>query len=139
VERLKYLVGTSVLARANNPAVSARLVPLIRDRAAAGCGIVTLELLYSARNQSNLRAIREEQNAALVPVPITQEDFARAADTMDALAAHGQHRTAPIPDLIIAAVAVRADLTVLHYDQDFEAIAAVTGQPHEWVVPRGSL
>jgi predicted nucleic acid-binding protein len=44
-----------------------------------------------------------------------------------------------VPDLIIAAAAELAGLTVLHYDHDFELIASVTGQPHEWVVPRGSI
>ena len=44
-----------------------------------------------------------------------------------------------MPDLLIAAVAERAGLSVLYYDEDFDRIAAVTGQPTEWVVPRGSL
>jgi predicted nucleic acid-binding protein len=56
---------------------------------------------------------------------------------MAALAEKGQHRT-PIPDLMIAAIAVTARAVILHYDADYERIAAVTGQPHEWVVPRGS-
>ena len=30
-------------------------------------------------------------------------------------------------------------MTVLHYDADFDTIAAVTRQDVEWVVPRGSL
>ena len=42
-------------------------------------------------------------------------------------------------DLLVAAAAERAGLTVLHYDQDFDLIAEVTGQPTEWVVPRGSV
>ncbi len=29
--------------------------------------------------------------------------------------------------------------TILHYDADYDRIAAVTGQPTEWVAPRGSL
>jgi hypothetical protein len=28
---------------------------------------------------------------------------------------------------------------VLHYDQDFDQIGKVTGQPCEWVVPAGSI
>lgn len=43
-----------------------------------------------------------------------------------------------LPDLIIAAVAERNDLDVLHYDHNYENIAAVTGQRVEWVVPRGA-
>jgi predicted nucleic acid-binding protein len=45
----------------------------------------------------------------------------------------------PIPDLVIAAAAELAGQTVLHYDSDFELIADVTGQPHQWVLPRGSI
>jgi predicted nucleic acid-binding protein len=47
------------------------------------------------------------------------------------LAEQGQHRAPSIPDLIIAAIAELAGLTVLHLDKDFELIAALTGQPVE--------
>ena len=47
------------------------------------------------------------------------------------LADRGQHRAPSIPDLIIAATAELAGLTVLHLDKDFDLIAAVTGQPIE--------
>ena len=49
------------------------------------------------------------------------------------------HRAVKHQDLLIAAAAEAAGLPVLHYDQDFERIAAVTGQPVEWLAPRGSL
>jgi predicted nucleic acid-binding protein len=42
-------------------------------------------------------------------------------------------------DLIIAAAAEAAELTVLHYDRDFDHIASVTGQPTEWIAHPGSL
>ena len=45
----------------------------------------------------------------------------------------------PIADLVVAAAAERAGLVLLHYDHDFDLIAAVTGQPTEWVVPRGTV
>ncbi len=44
-----------------------------------------------------------------------------------------------IPDLLIAAVAVRNGLTVLHHDADYEVIASVTRLPTRWVAPRGTL
>jgi predicted nucleic acid-binding protein len=44
-----------------------------------------------------------------------------------------------IPDLIIAAAAEATKLTVLHYDADFDRIAAVTGQACEWFVRAGSV
>jgi len=43
-----------------------------------------------------------------------------------------------VADLVVAAVAERTGLPVLHYDADFERIGEVTGQPMEWVVPRGA-
>ena len=54
-------------------------------------------------------------------------------------AARSQQRGAKIADLLIAAAAESAELVVLHYDHDFDLIAAVTGQPVEWVVPAGSV
>ena len=71
-------------------------------------------------------------------VPLTQEIFDRAVVVQGELAKRGQHRL-PIPDLIVAAAAEAAGLKVLHYDADFDRIAAVTAQETEWVVPRGSL
>lgn len=39
----------------------------------------------------------------------------------------------------MSAVAERAELTLLHYDADFEHIAQVTRQVTEWIVPAGSV
>ncbi len=55
----------------------------------------------------------------------------RVVAVQSALAERGQHRAPSIPDLLIAATAELAELTVLHLDKDFELIAALTGQPHE--------
>jgi predicted nucleic acid-binding protein len=59
----------------------------------------------------------------------------RALEVQARLAATPQHRSVPLPDLLVAACAESAGLTVLHYD----AIAAITGEPTRWVVPRGSV
>lgn len=58
---------------------------------------------------------------------------------MEALARHGKHRAVRLPDLLIAAVAERLDLCILHYDADYELIAGVTHQRTLWIVPRGSV
>jgi predicted nucleic acid-binding protein len=55
----------------------------------------------------------------------------RAAEVLTLLADRGQHRAPSIPDLIIAATAELAGMTILHLDKDFEIIAAITGQPLE--------
>lgn len=62
----------------------------------------------------------------------------RAIEVQHALARGGQHRV-PIPDLVISAAAQLAGLVVLHYDADFELIAAAGGASQEWVVPKGSV
>ena len=69
---------------------------------------------------------------------MTGEVTDRAVDVQHRLAAAGRHRL-PLPDLLIAAVAELNDLAVMHYDADYDRIAEVTGQPCEWVIPRGSL
>lgn len=55
----------------------------------------------------------------------------RAVELLTLLADRGQHRAPSIPDLIIAATAELAGLTVLHLDKDFDLIAEITGQPME--------
>jgi hypothetical protein len=55
----------------------------------------------------------------------------RALELQLMLAGRGQHRAPSIPDLLIAATAELAELTVLHVDKDFELIADITGQPVE--------
>lgn len=55
----------------------------------------------------------------------------RAVEVLRLLVHGGRHRAPPAPDLLIAAIAEQAKLTVLHLDKDFELIAEVTGQPME--------
>jgi predicted nucleic acid-binding protein len=47
------------------------------------------------------------------------------------LADRGHHRVPSVPDLLVAAIAELAGLTVLHVDKDFDVIAEITGQPIE--------
>lgn len=55
----------------------------------------------------------------------------RAVEVQLALVERVQHRVPSIPDLLIAASAERSDLSVLHFDKDFELIAEITNQPTE--------
>ena len=55
----------------------------------------------------------------------------RAVEVQRLLAERGQHRAPSIPDLLVAATAELAGLTVLHVDKDIELIATITGQPTE--------
>jgi predicted nucleic acid-binding protein len=122
-----------------HPSVSAVLEPLILTGEVATCGAIELEILFSARSHQDLVRTRAIRSRAFPLVPTTQADFDRAADVMVELARRGQHRAVKLPDLLIAAVAERANLTILHYDADFEAVASITAQQTQWVVPRGSV
>jgi len=133
-----FLVDKSALARLPQPPVDRRLTPLLLAGDVASCSIIDLELLYSARSPADFAQLWAERRA-LPTVDIEQLDFDRAIEVMERLARQGKHRGASIPDLLIAAVAERAELSVLHYDRDFDLIASITGQDVEWVVPPGSV
>ena len=134
-----YLADKSALSRMSHPAVAAWLEPRILDGDVARCSVIDLELLFSARDRAGFLSIRVDREAGFPLVTTDHGDLERAVDVMGDLAKTGRHRAASIPDLIIAATAERAGLTVVHYDRDFDIIASVTGQQMLWVQPAGSL
>lgn len=94
--------------------------------------VTRLEAGYSARSGPELRAGWRQPPLSSMPVEyLTPAIEDRAVDVLTLLADRGQHRAPSIPDLIIAAIAELAGLTILHLDKDFEVIAQVTGQPVE--------
>jgi predicted nucleic acid-binding protein len=94
--------------------------------------VTRLEAGYSARSGKDLRAALQQPPLTAMPVEyMTPAIEERAVAVLTLLADRGQHRAPSIPDLIIAATAELAGLTVLHVDKDFDLIAAVTGQPVE--------
>lgn len=134
----RYLLDKSALARMTVPQVQARLGPILEAGEAATCAIVELEVLYSARNAAAWRETRRRRALAYTRVTMDEAVLERAIEVQGQLADIGHHRV-PIPDLLIAATGEAHGLTVLHYDADFDVISRVTGQPMEWVVPRGTL
>lgn len=135
------LPDTSVWSWAKrHAAVRDELLELVRDGRVATCAPVMLELLYSARNPAEYVQGRADL-AALPQCPINQPEWDRAFDVYDQLAAQGalHQRQVSHPDLLIAAAAESAGIPVLHYDEDYDRIQAITGQPMRWVRPRGSL
>ncbi len=101
---------------------------------------VRLEVLFSARSAADYTALYEELDA-LHQVPCGEPAFERAMQVQRALAEQHalHHRSVKIPDLLIAAAAELAGVTIWHYDEDYERIAAITGQPIRWVARRGTL
>jgi predicted nucleic acid-binding protein len=133
-----FLADKSALARLRHAPVAAVLTPLITSGQLASCGVLELEVLYSARSHRDFVNTLQELRA-LSRLMVTQGDFDRAIEVMEHLARRGQHRAAGLPDLLLAAIAERYHAILLHYDADFDTIATVTGQVMRWVVPRGTV
>ena len=94
--------------------------------------VTRLEVGFSARSGEDLRASVDRPPLASMPVEyLTPAIEDRAVAVQAALADRGQHRAPSIPDLLVAATAELAQLTVLHVDKDFELIAELTGQSVE--------
>lgn len=94
--------------------------------------VTLLEMGFSARSADDwLQGIHQPPVANLPIENLTPRMEARSVEVQGMLANLGHHRAAKIPDLLIAAAAELAGLTVLHQDKDFELIADVTGQPTE--------
>lgn len=132
-----YLGDTSALARVTQPQVADRLGPLLESGLVARCTPTDLEAGFSSTSPASHRAMRELRSAWPF-IAMDQPVLDRAAEVQDALADRSQQRGAKIADLLIAAAAESAGLVVLHYDQDFDLIAGVTGQSTEWIVPAGT-
>lgn len=133
------LADTSALARVPHHAgVRDALAEPLATGAIAYCDISRLEMGLTARNAQEhitLGALL----ARLSQVRITGEDYARAWEVQGLLAGAGSHRGVAPLNLLVAACAERLGLTVVHFDADFDVIAAVTGQPARWAVDRESL
>lgn len=136
--KARYLVDKSALSRLKYPEAE-WVRNLILEGLVSTCSIVDLEVLYSAKNYDEFRRIKQERNEAFERVDIEQADFNRSVEVMGKLAMQGHHRAVGIPDLLIAAIAERNLLTLIHYDHDFEFVASITGQNIEWLTSPGTL
>ena len=133
---LTLVVDTSVLTRLHQSAVRAAVESRTARGELARAAISDLEIGYSARSAAEWDGLMEALEVFEL-AEITGEHLRRARQVQRLLAAR-HRRGRKVPDLLIAAVAESADLTVLHYDADFDRIASVTGQRCEWVVAAGS-
>ncbi len=111
--------------------------PLVQRGHVARAAICDLEIGYSARNAPEWDVLMVALDAFDL-VETTAQHVTRSLQVQRLLAARSQ-RGRKIPDLLIAAAAESRDLIVLHYDADFDLIAAATGQRCQWVVPAGSV
>jgi predicted nucleic acid-binding protein len=134
-----FLADTSAWHRSTAPAIrDGWLAALARD-AIATCSIVRLELLYSARDASELEQLAGAL-AALRDVPVTVSVQRAGEVAMRELgrSGPGQHRV-PLGDVLIAAAAQEAGLGVLHYDHHYDRLAEVLSFESRWIDRAGTL
>jgi predicted nucleic acid-binding protein len=134
-----YLADTSAWRRSGARAdIARRWETLLDAHELAVCTPVQLELLYSARSAREYEQLQNDLDALpWLSAEPRAESLALRAQAR--LAATSEHRGPGPIDLLIAGIAAAGGATLLHYDRHFDAIAEVTGQPMEWLAPRGSL
>jgi predicted nucleic acid-binding protein len=127
-----WLIDKSALVRLATSRDAAEWAARIERGLVRITTVTRLEVGYSARPGADLRAGLQRPPLSAMPVeyrtPAVED---RAVEVLTLLADRSQHRAPSIPDLIIAATAEFAGLTVLHLDKGFEVIASITGQPLE--------
>lgn len=133
------IADTSAWARASHPLVRDLWGAALRGRRIATCSIVTLELMYSARDTQDLATVEAEQ-ALLRDVPVTASAQRAAIGALRDLASDGpgQHRV-PLADVLIAAAAQDADVDVLHYDHHYDRLAQTLHFKSVWIARPGTL
>jgi predicted nucleic acid-binding protein len=134
---LSHLLDTSVLTRLARPPVRTVVDGLVRAGRLARARISDLEIGFSARDVGEWDRLMG--SLAIFPVVETTDAHLRRACGIQRQLAIQRQRGRKVPDLLVAAAAEDRGLVVLHYDSDFDLIAAVTGQPCQWVVPAGSI
>lgn len=128
---ITHLVDKSVLGQVHRPEIRTAF----RERLDAGMlaisTVTLLEQRVSDRSPEDSRRFDRLVLSKVQLLPTEAADVDRAREVQTQLLASGHHRGPSIPDLLVAAVAERHGLVVLHIDGDFETIAAVTHQPEQ--------
>ncbi|WP_454561909.1 PIN domain-containing protein [Mycobacterium haemophilum] len=139
----ELLLDNSAFTRLTAPALEEgrvlEIAEAIEQRRVGTCLPFLLEAGYSARHPADHDELLRELRA-LPMLHIDTEVEWHALDAQRQLARAGHHRLPPV-DLIIAALADRHGVGVLHYDRDYDTIAAKTdlGFASVWLATRGSL
>ena len=125
-----WLIDKSALARLHLADDASEWADRIERGLVRISTVTRLELGYSARSAADHRSIFDAPPVVSMPVEyLTPSIEERAVQIQAVLATRGQHRAPSVPDLLIAATAELAELTVLHVGKDFELIAELTDQP----------
>jgi predicted nucleic acid-binding protein len=139
----RLLLDNSAWARLNDAGVTdaraAEIAAALEGGEIGTCLPFLLEAGYSARNAAEHEALMHGL-LALPHFRIDEHVEQRAIEAQRQLARAGHHRLPPV-DVLVAAIADRHDVAVLHYDHDYDLIVEKTDLrfESEWLVPRGTL
>jgi len=89
---------------------------------------VEFEILWSTRSAEEFDTIRRDRAVGCEWLPTEGVDWWRVLDVQERLWSEGRMRAVPLPDLLVAALAERHGVTVVHYDADYDAIATITAR-----------
>jgi predicted nucleic acid-binding protein len=132
-----WLIDKSAYARLANSPEAEQWLGRIQRGVVRISTVTRLEIGYSFRSSSQARREHAAPPLSLLPVEyLTPAIEDRAVEVQLLLTDRGHHRAPSIPDLLVAATAEKAGLTVLAVDKDFDLIAGITDQPVETLVWR---
>jgi predicted nucleic acid-binding protein len=127
-----HLADTSALARLNRPTVAAVLGPLIEAGLIATYGFIEFEFGWATRNAAEFDQVRTDREEGYEWMATHDEDWHRALNVQQMLWRNGRVRAVGFPNMLIADVAGRERVTLLHYDSDYDLIAEITRQAMQW-------
>jgi len=124
-----YLLDTSGLFRILQGELRQAWAEELAAGVIAVCPVVELEFLYSARSLADRLEKKRLLRTVFGWVPMAERAFERAEAVQQMMTEVGKHRSAGPVDLLIAATAEQARLTILCDDRDFDVVASITRQP----------
>ncbi|MEU1430679.1 PIN domain nuclease [Nocardia sp. NPDC005746] len=137
---IEYLIDTSAVGRLLlNPSIRKAWDEPLNAGLIAICDAVELELLYGATSLADRLRKKELFDGLFGWVVTPAAAWQRAHRIQQSLTESGRHRSAGVVDLLVSVTASAHNLTILHYDHDFETVAGVTGQPTQWISTPGSV
>ncbi|MET8703181.1 PIN domain nuclease [Kitasatospora sp. NPDC004723] len=135
----QFLIDKSAHARILRPVCRGQWADVLLSGRVSLCAPSEVEILYSARSVEDYGRIKRLLADVYGWVAVPDSAWQRLLSIQERLVKNGQHRSAGIPDLLVAVTALHHGLTVLHYDRDFETIAKHTELKTRWLAEPGSL
>jgi predicted nucleic acid-binding protein len=122
----RYLLDVSALARYTEPEIAKRLEELSEAGVVVTCGILELELLGALRNAEAYARVAMLRKASIGMLEMSEVDVRRALEVQALLVERGEFRV-PWAVLLVAAVAERHGVTVLHSNPWFGLVVGSSG------------